>query len=82
MSEHTDIESDVLTDHTEVICSTSIERIVNGGNAALVKIEALIHQLDGISTLTSIIGGGIHRSGECDQVIAMTTGLRRRRKAP
>ena len=50
-------ESEVLTDHTDMICSTSIERIVNGRNAALVQIEALIHQLDGISTLTRSIGG-------------------------
>ncbi|HEJ7994450.1 TPA: restriction endonuclease subunit M, partial [Serratia liquefaciens] len=28
-------EPDVLTDHTEIICSTSIERIVTGRNAAL-----------------------------------------------
>ncbi|HIE4239724.1 TPA: DUF4942 domain-containing protein [Serratia marcescens] len=51
------IESEVLTDTTEIICSTSIERIVNVRNAALVQIEALIHQLDGISTLTRSIGG-------------------------
>lgn len=46
-----------LTDHTDVICSTSIERIVNGRNAALKQIEALIHQLDDISALTRSIGG-------------------------
>ena len=46
-----------LTDHTDVICSTSIERIVTGRNAALAKIEALIHQLNDISTLTRNIGG-------------------------
>lgn len=46
-----------LTDHTDVICSTSIERTVNGRNAALVQIEALIHLLDDISTLTRSIGG-------------------------
>lgn len=46
-----------LTDHTDVICSTSIERTVNGRNAALKQIEALIHQLDDISTLTRSIGG-------------------------
>ncbi|EMX9648058.1 TPA: DUF4942 domain-containing protein [Salmonella enterica] len=48
---------EVLTDHTDVICSTSIERIVTGRNAALAKIETLIHQLNDISTLTSSIGG-------------------------
>ncbi|BFI63246.1 restriction methylase [Yersinia pseudotuberculosis] len=51
-------EPEVLTDHTEVICSTSIERVVSGRNAALAQIEALIHQLDEISALTNSIGGG------------------------
>ncbi|EDV0849942.1 DUF4942 domain-containing protein, partial [Salmonella enterica subsp. enterica serovar Java] len=46
-----------LTDHTDVICSTSIERIVTGRNAALTQIESLIHQLAEISTLTRSIGG-------------------------
>ncbi|WNN51053.1 DUF4942 domain-containing protein [Hafnia alvei] len=46
-----------LTDHTDVICSTSIERTVNGRNAALAQIEVLIHQLNDISTLTCSIGG-------------------------
>ncbi|WP_163363223.1 DUF4942 domain-containing protein [Enterobacter cloacae] len=50
-------EAEVLTDHTEVICSTNIERIVTGRNAALAQIEALIQQLDDISTLTRSIGG-------------------------
>lgn len=57
MSELTLTESEVLTDHTDVICSTSIERIVTGRNAALAQIETLIQQLDDISTLTSSIGG-------------------------
>lgn len=42
----------------EVICSTSIERVVSGRNAALAQITALIHQLDEISALTNRIGGG------------------------
>ncbi|WP_454889058.1 DUF4942 domain-containing protein [Serratia quinivorans] len=50
-------EPEVLTDHTDVICSTSIERIVTGRNTALVQIEALIHQIGDISTLTRSIGG-------------------------
>ncbi|EPL0836664.1 DUF4942 domain-containing protein [Klebsiella aerogenes] len=50
-------EAEVLTDHTDVICSTSIERIVSGRNAALVQTEALIQQLDDISELTRSIGG-------------------------
>ncbi|WP_413501807.1 DUF4942 domain-containing protein [Serratia proteamaculans] len=51
-------EPEVLTDHTDMICSTSIESIVSGRNTALMQIETLIHQLDEISTLTSSIGGG------------------------
>jgi len=52
-------ESEVLTDHNEVICSTSIERIVTGRDAALTQIEALLHQLDNISRLTAEIGGDV-----------------------
>ncbi|WP_264228035.1 DUF4942 domain-containing protein [Pantoea ananatis] len=51
-------EPDVLTEHTEIICSTSIEHIVTGRNAALVQIEQLIQQLNAISQLTAGIGGG------------------------
>ncbi|EQA4236369.1 DUF4942 domain-containing protein [Serratia marcescens] len=54
-------EPEVLTDHTEVTCSTSIERVVSGRNAALTQIEALIHQLEDISAITNSIGGGIAR---------------------
>ena len=50
-------EPEVLTEHTDVICSTSIERIVTGRNTALTQIETLIHQLDDISMLTRSIGG-------------------------
>ncbi|EMQ2082892.1 DUF4942 domain-containing protein [Yersinia enterocolitica] len=53
----THTEPEVLTDHTDVICSTSIERIVTGRNAALAQIETLIRQLDDISMLTRSIGG-------------------------
>ncbi len=52
-------ESDVLTEHNELICSTSIEHIVTGRNAALEQIESLIRQLDDISTLTRSLGGGM-----------------------
>ncbi|MBJ3570606.1 DUF4942 domain-containing protein, partial [Salmonella enterica subsp. enterica serovar Indiana] len=50
-------EAEVLTNHNELICSTNIERIVTGRNAALQQIEAVIHQLNEISRLTSSIGG-------------------------
>ncbi|MHA3501360.1 DUF4942 domain-containing protein [Yersinia enterocolitica] len=61
MSEQIVIEPQVITGHTEVICSTSIERIVTGRNAALTQIEALIHQLEDISAITNSVGGGIAR---------------------
>ncbi|HCI6075223.1 TPA: restriction endonuclease subunit M, partial [Klebsiella pneumoniae] len=51
-------EPDVLTEHNELILSTSIERIVTGRDTALKRIEQLIQQLDAISRLTSEIGGG------------------------
>lgn len=57
MSELTLTDSKVLIVHTDVICSTSIERIVTGRNAAIAQIETLIQQLDDISTLTCSIGG-------------------------
>ncbi|MFD1803697.1 DUF4942 domain-containing protein [Mixta tenebrionis] len=58
MSDLTLTEPEVITGHTDVICSTSIERIVTGRNTALVQIETLIQQLDDISALTSSVGGG------------------------
>lgn len=63
-------ESEVLTGYTDVICSTSIERIVTGRNAALTRIESLIRELDDISILTRDIGGGTAqewgmRDGHC-----------------
>ncbi|EKS6643681.1 DUF4942 domain-containing protein [Enterobacter hormaechei] len=57
MSDLTLTDPEVLTDHTDVICSTSIERIVTGRNTALNQIESIIQQLDDISTLTRSIGG-------------------------
>lgn len=51
-------EPDVLTEHNELILSTSIERVVTGRDTALKRIEQLIQQLDAISRLTSEIGGG------------------------
>ncbi|HAT1685430.1 TPA: DUF4942 domain-containing protein [Klebsiella oxytoca] len=61
MSDLTLTEPEVLTSHTDVICSTSIERIVTGRNAALAQTEALIQQLDDISLLTFSVGGGTAR---------------------
>ncbi|MCS2150960.1 hypothetical protein MUU51_21805 [Scandinavium sp. H17S15] len=49
-------EAEVLTDHNELICSTSIECIVTGRETALKEIEALCLQLDEVSQLTSMIG--------------------------
>ncbi len=57
MSELTLNEPEVLTGHRDVICSTSIERIVTGRNAALAQIEVLMQQLDDVSMLTRSIGG-------------------------
>lgn len=51
-------EPDVLTEHNELILTTSIERVVTGRDTALKQIEQLIQQLDAISGLTSEIGGG------------------------
>lgn len=42
-------EAEVLTDHNELICSISIERIVTGRETALKENEALILQLDEFS---------------------------------
>ncbi|EAS3778793.1 DUF4942 domain-containing protein [Salmonella enterica] len=57
MSEHTNADPEVLTDHTDVICSTSIECIVTGRNAALEQIRTVTERIAEISTLTSSIGG-------------------------
>ncbi len=57
MSELVTTEPDVFTGHTDVICSTSIERIITGRNTALKQIESVIQQLNDISTLPRSIGG-------------------------
>lgn len=51
-------EPEVITEHSELMNSTNIERIVNERDAALVRIEQLIQQLETISQLTAGIGGG------------------------
>lgn len=55
----TQADPDVLTAHTDVICSTSIERIVTGRNAVMKQIEVLICYLDDVFLLTSGIGGDV-----------------------
>jgi hypothetical protein len=57
-------EPEVLTGHTDVICSTSIERIVTGRNAALTRIESLISELDDISILTHDMAVVQYKSGD------------------
>ncbi|MDQ9127452.1 DUF4942 domain-containing protein [Serratia fonticola] len=49
---------EVLTGHTELICSTDIERLVTGREVALKQIEAVMVQLQEIGSLISSIGGG------------------------
>ncbi|MEM6161944.1 DUF4942 domain-containing protein [Erwinia sp. P6884] len=51
-------EPEVITEHSELMNSTNIERIVTGRDAALVQIEQLIQQLETISQLTAGTGGG------------------------
>ncbi|WP_447885495.1 DUF4942 domain-containing protein [Serratia fonticola] len=51
-------EPEVIVEQSEVICSTSVARIVAGRDSALKQIEQLIYQLSEISSLTSSIGGG------------------------
>ncbi|WP_310606976.1 DUF4942 domain-containing protein [Buttiauxella brennerae] len=53
----TQLAPGVLTDHTDVICSTNIERVVTGRNVVLEQIRLMIQQLADISALTSSIGG-------------------------
>jgi len=54
----THAEPEVLTHQRDVICSTSIGRIVTVRQNALQQIETLIRTLNDISTLTASIGGG------------------------
>lgn len=39
-------EPEVITEHSELINSTTIERIITGRDTALVQIEQLIQQLN------------------------------------
>lgn len=49
---------DVLTDHTEVICSTNIECLLTGRETALKQIAAVMNQLQELGKLIHSIGGG------------------------
>lgn len=62
----TTVEPEVLSDLHDVICSTSIERIVSGRNAALQQIEDVINQLSKISQLTQSIDGGQAIDWSCE----------------
>ncbi|EAY1189358.1 DUF4942 domain-containing protein [Salmonella enterica subsp. diarizonae] len=57
MSENTNANPEVLTDHTDIIFSTSTERIVTGRNAALEQIRTVTELIAEISALTRSIGG-------------------------
>nr|EHJ6754332.1 restriction endonuclease subunit M [Escherichia coli] len=52
MSDITISRPEVVTGHTDVICSTSIQHVVTVRNAALQQTETLIRQLAEISVLT------------------------------
>ncbi|MCN2428530.1 restriction endonuclease subunit M, partial [Escherichia coli] len=53
MSDITISRPEVVTGHTDVICSTSIRHVVTVRNAALQQTETLIRQLAEISVLTA-----------------------------
>ncbi|END3977969.1 DUF4942 domain-containing protein, partial [Escherichia coli] len=57
MSNITISHPEVVTGHTDVICSNSIRHVVTVRNAALQQTETLIRQLTEISVLTKSIGG-------------------------
>ena len=62
----TTVEPEVLSGQYDVICSTSIERIVSGRNAALQQIETVINQIAEISRLTQSIDGGQATDWSCE----------------
>ena len=53
MADITISRPEVVTGHTDVICSTSIRHVVTVRNAALQQTETLIRQLAEISVLTA-----------------------------
>ena len=57
MSDITISRPEVVTGHTDVICSTSIRHILAVRKSTLLQINTLIRQLAEISVLTESIGG-------------------------
>ncbi len=57
MSDITISRPEVVTGHTDVICSTSIRHILAVRKSTLLQIDTLIRQLAEISVLTESIGG-------------------------
>lgn len=49
---------EVLSGHTDIICSNNIDRIICGRQTALMQIEQALTQLHAVSELTQSIGGG------------------------
>lgn len=63
MSNITISRPEVVTAHTDVICSTSIRHVVTVRNAALQQTETLIRQLTEISVLTKALVVKAPRTG-------------------
>ena len=57
MSDTTHSRPEVVSGHTDVICSTSIRHILTVRKSTLLQIDTLIRQLAEISVLTESIGG-------------------------
>lgn len=64
MSDITISRPEVVTGHTDVICSTSIRHVVTVRNAALQQTETLIRQLTEISVLTKALVVKAHGLGD------------------
>ncbi|EHH8740328.1 restriction endonuclease subunit M, partial [Escherichia coli] len=56
MSDITISRPEVVTGHTDVICSTSIHHILAVRKSTLLQIDTLIRQLAEISAMTESIG--------------------------
>ena len=57
MSDITISRPELVTGHTDVICSTSIHHILAVRKSTLLQIDTLIRQLAEISAMTESIGG-------------------------